>query len=64
MNLAASRRVFALPPGPYPYTPRLPVPAPTPLDACDTAVAELRTAADRWARTDPERVLEAHVVPA
>jgi len=56
MTLAASRPFFALPPGPYPYTPRLPVPAATPLDACDTAVAELRTAADRWARTDPERV--------
>ena len=46
---------LAIPPGPYPYVPRLPVPDPTPFDACDRAVAELRANADRWARTGPER---------
>ena len=35
------------------YVPRLPVPTPTPLEACDAAVAELRAAADRWAGTNP-----------
>jgi hypothetical protein len=56
MTVADPPPGFWLPPGPYPFTPRLPVPAATPLDACDAAVAELRSAADRWARTDPARV--------
>jgi hypothetical protein len=38
------------------WVPRLPVPAPTPLETCDAAVAELRAAADRWVRTDAARV--------
>ncbi len=38
------------------WLPRLPVPAPTPLETCDAAVAELRAAADRWARTEADRV--------
>jgi len=46
---------FAIPVGPYPYVSRLPVPAATPLPACDAAVAELRTHADAWIRTSPER---------
>lgn len=37
------------------YEPRLPVPAPTPLADCDAAVAELRTRAEAWVRTPPER---------
>jgi hypothetical protein len=41
--------------GPHPYEPRLPVPDSTPLDACDEAVAQLRTKADAWVRTTPER---------
>jgi acyl-CoA reductase-like NAD-dependent aldehyde dehydrogenase len=47
--------VLGIPPGPYAYVPRQPVPDPTPLEACDTAVAELRAAADRWVHTAPER---------
>ncbi len=47
--------VLAVPPGPYLYVPRQPVPDPTPLEACDAAVSELRAAADRWVRTSPER---------
>ncbi len=37
------------------FEPRLPVPAPTPLPACDAVVAELRAHADAWVRTSPER---------
>src|SRR4051812_43911065 len=56
MTLADPPPPFVLSPGPYAYEPRLPVPTPTPVDVCDTAVAELRGAADRWARADPARV--------
>jgi acyl-CoA reductase-like NAD-dependent aldehyde dehydrogenase len=42
---------FLVAPGPYGYVPRLPVPDATPTAALDTAVAELRANADRWART-------------
>jgi hypothetical protein len=55
---AARPPVLAVPPGPEAWTPRLPVPAPTPLDACDRAVDELRANADRWVRTSPERKRE------
>jgi len=49
---------FTIPPGPYPYVPRLPVPPDTSLEACDQAVAGLRANADRWVRTGPERKRE------
>ena len=45
----------AVPAGPFPYVPRLPGPPPTPLAACDRAVAELRASADRWVTTPVER---------
>ena len=53
--------VAPVPASPSPATadawlPRLPVPSPTALETCDAAVAELRAAADRWARTDASRV--------
>ena len=47
--------VLAVPPGPYRYVPRQPVPDPSPPEQCDAAVADLRAAADRWVRTSPER---------
>lgn len=56
MTVAEPPPAFSLPPGPYPYEPRLPIPAATPLETCDAAVAELRAAADRWATTDAARV--------
>ena len=48
---AEGRPAALIPAGPYPWVPRLPVPAPTPLAACDAAVADLRRAADRWVAT-------------
>ncbi len=56
MTVEAPTHGFVLPPGPYPYVPRVPVPSPTPLDVCDVAVAELRAAAERWTRTGPAPV--------
>jgi hypothetical protein len=49
-------RTFAIPAGPHPFVPRLPVPPPTPLEACDAAVAEVRAAADRWTRASAAEV--------
>jgi len=48
---------LAIPPGPYPYAPRLPVPDPTSLTDADAAVAEVRANAAAWIATPPaERV--------
>ena len=49
---------LVIPAGPYQYVPRLPVPDATPIAVCDEAVAELRTRADAWVRTTPERKRE------
>lgn len=54
MSTTVSQPPFAIPPGPYPFVPRLPVPPDTPLEACDRAIADLRAGADRWVRTAPE----------
>jgi acyl-CoA reductase-like NAD-dependent aldehyde dehydrogenase len=49
---------LVIPPGPYQYVPRLPVPDATPLAVCDEAVAELRTKTDAWVHTSPQRKRE------
>ncbi len=55
MPAAQPAPAIVIPPGPYPYVPRLPVPESDSRAVCDAAVAELRARADEWVRTSPER---------
>ena len=52
----AAAGLVAVPAGPHPFVPRLPVPPATSLEACDAAVADVRAAADRWTRTSAAEV--------
>lgn len=58
------RPPFAVPPGPFPFVPRLPVPEPTSREAMDAAVADLRAMVPRWpavSAADRARLLEATI---
>ena len=55
MTISTPEPPIAVPAGPFPYVPRLPVPDATPVPVCDEAVAELRAQADAWVRTPVAR---------
>ena len=44
-------RAFAVAPGPYPFSPRVPGPGATPIAKLDSAVADVRANAASWSRT-------------